>query len=199
MTPKYLKIILALGLVYFMANGFLNRAIKRPPGILVAEEPIQKDLPPSANPIIFKSDVLQPLAEYSIKARVLSKERYRFDWGAKYAPWDLALGWKQMSDSRILDQLSISQMGRWYFVGWRKQPVETNKIFENSSNMHVIPANHLVNRMIGRLRVGDIVRLKGQLVRVDARDGGEWRSSTSRTDQYSGACEVMYVQTVEVF
>ncbi|HMN68895.1 MAG TPA: hypothetical protein PKC28_10190 [Bdellovibrionales bacterium] len=193
-----MKIIVLAGFVYFAADAFLNRAIRHPPGILVTEEPKQKDLPSSVPAILFKGDPLQPLAEYSLKARVLSKERYRLDWGAKYAPWDLAVGWKDMSDSRILDRLEISQMGRWYFINWRNSPLATDEILKNSSNVHVIPADESVKNTLDKVRVGHIVRMSGYLVRVDARDGGEWRSSVSRDDRFSGACEIMYVRSIEL-
>lgn len=195
---QYWRIAFAIVLAYFAADSFLNRAISRPAGILITEEPTQKDLPANFPAIRFKDDLIQPLAEYSVKARVLSKERYWLDWGAKYAPYDLALGWKEMSDSNVLEKLDITQMGRWYFVGWRNQPLATEAILGNSSNLHLIPQDDLIAKVVGQLRVGDLIHLKGYLVRVDARDGGEWRSSTTRSDKNNGACEVMYVRSIDV-
>jgi hypothetical protein len=53
------------------------------------------------------SDTLTSLASFDIRARVLARERYRFDRAADLSPIDLALGWGRMSESAVLDQLKI--------------------------------------------------------------------------------------------
>ena len=45
---------------------------------------------------------------------------------------------------------------------------------------------------------GDAVRLRGLLVDATADDGLTWRSSLSRGDTGPGACELLYVQEVQV-
>lgn len=68
------------------------------------------------------------------------------------------------------------------------------------SNNHLIPANFGVSHDIKKIRRGDHIRLKGYLVSVYATRWGKesaWESSTSRTDEGMGACEVMYVTDVE--
>ena len=75
--------------------------VSRPPGILVAEEPRQTNLY-GEKPFEFKGCRITPLAEFSVRARVLSKEHYWFDGGSRISPLDLALGWGRMSDQAIL-------------------------------------------------------------------------------------------------
>jgi hypothetical protein len=49
------------------------------------------------------------------------------------------------------------------------------------------------------VQAGDVVRLRGYLVRVTAEDGWSWLSSTSRSDTGDGSCEVMWIEGVEVY
>lgn len=184
--------------IYLAYSAYAMREIKRPPGVLVSRVPLQKNLPSTAKPILFKKDVLQPLADFFIEARVLAKKRYIFDSNSKYSPFDLALGWNKMSDSSVLDQLSVSQSGRFYWVSWNKPVLPFDTIFNNSSNMHIIPGSNKVKEVLSRIRVGHVVRLKGHLVRVDRRDGGEWMSSLTREDRGDGACEIVYVKQAKI-
>ena len=62
---------------------------------------------------------------------------------------------------------------------------------------HMIPAHAAVARKLNQVRPGHIVRLRGYLVAVSADDGWQWRSSLSRTDTGNGACELMWVESVE--
>lgn len=65
---------------------------------------------------------LEALANFDIEARVLSKENYYADRESELVPVDLALGWGAMSDSSVLEKLSISQSGRFYFYRWKNEP-----------------------------------------------------------------------------
>jgi hypothetical protein len=137
------------------------------------------------------------LASFDLRGRVLAQERYRFDRAAELSPIDLAMGWGRMSDSAVLDQLKIWQSGRWYYWSTRRFPIPAEEITTHSANMHMIPATPLVQRQLLRLRVGQVVRIRGQLIRAEGRDQWRWASSLSRTDSGDGACEVIWVETVE--
>jgi hypothetical protein len=54
-----------------------------------------------------------------------------------------------------------------------------------------------VARRLKDVRPGQVVRLRGYLVAVTADDGWQWRSSLSRTDTGSGACELFWVEWAE--
>jgi hypothetical protein len=73
-----------------------------------------------------------------------------------------------MSDESVLDFINISQSGRWYRWSTKNFPIPRREIETHSANMHMIPENKLVESMLGRVRIGDIVELSGSLVRVDA-------------------------------
>lgn len=172
----------------------------RPPGVLCAQEPVQG--PPVTKPETvwrFGGWTLTPLASYSVRARVLSAKRYKYDYTAPLAPVDLALGWGRMSDSAVLDEFSISQRGRWYNYSYDREVIPRAEITRSSANTHIIPANDAVRDVVLDAIRGDIVRLDGWLVECrPAGDGPPWRSSLSRTDTEGGACEIMLVEKAVV-
>lgn len=171
--------------------------IKRQAGIYATEDPIQQAVLPTS--WRYKDATVTPLANYFIKARVLATEHYYFDDNASYAPIDVAVGWKNMSDNTLLNQLKISQSSRWYFVEWQN-PINVTEaqIFSESANMHLIAANKTVAQKIEGLRPGHIITLKGYLVRLNRADGFTWSSSTSRSDTGDGSCELMWVEQILV-
>ena len=65
--------------------------------------------------------------------------------------------------------------------------------------MHLIPANNEVDRtMKSETRKGSIVQFSGYLVSISAMDGWRWKSSLTRKDTGSGACEVVWVKQMQV-
>jgi len=49
-----------------------------------------------------------------------------------------------------------------------------------------------------RIRAGQIVSLAGYLVEVRGPNGMRWRSSLTREDTGAGACELVWVETLDV-
>ena len=185
-------VIVCLVLVYYVS---LVRSKRYAPGIMVSAVPQQLSLD---QPKIWKKDDyrITALAKFNLKARVLSTERYWFDRGAGISPVDFALGWGIMSDQRVLDQLTITQGGRWYYWESNNLPASPEEIISSSSNMHMIPANDRTDTLLKSVGKGDIVELRGYLVEVTGNDGFVWRSSLSRTDTGEGSCEVFWVEEV---
>ena len=171
--------------------------VSQPAGILVAAEPIQAE-PASQAPWTFKHHQVTALARFEIRARVLSTERYRFDRASEISPVDFALGWGPMSDSRILKAFSIQQRDRWYFWSAAQMPISEAEVISHSANMHMIPASEAVAKRLLAVKAGQIVELRGQLVRTDGKDGWHWASSLTRTDTGDGSCEVVWVESVSV-
>ena len=171
-----------------------GRPLHQPPGVLAPEDPVQGP-PESATSWTFKDHTFTPLARFEIRARVLGTERYRFDAPAKLSPVDFALGWGPMSDSRVLEAFHIQQRDRWYFWSASRMPVSAETVVTHSANMHLIPATAAVGRRLLAVREGQVVALRGQLVRVDGRDGWHWVSSLSRADTGDGSCEVIWVES----
>ena len=188
-------ILFALYVAWGGWNWFTNRAVHPADGVLAAAEPQQTD-PASSNPVRIGHWNLTPRAHYLITARILARERYRFDAMSDLIPEDLALGWGPMSDNRILRDIEITQSDRFYFWHAKILPIGRNEITTHSANTHVIPENPLVARELSNLRPGEVVTLAGDLV-DGVRDDGRWiKTSMVRYDTGAGACEVMLVSDV---
>ena len=182
---------------YLVIRDWDSGPIEHPPGVLVAERPVQADLQPTT--FMLGDYQLTRKASFEIRARVLSKEPYYLGRTADLAPIDLALGWGVMSDSAVLSQIEISQSARWYRTRYDlPPPIADKQIIFNSSNMHMIPATKAIERSLKKLREGDIVLIKGYLVDVDHDSGWYWHSSMSRLDTGDGACELVYVESLSV-
>ncbi len=176
-----------------------SSAIDHPPGVLVAHEPFQDGV--SRIPrLVKKGYAIEPLARFSLEARVLRAERYWFDRGADLAPVDLALGWGAMSDTAVLEKLKISQGVRFY--RWQPAedalPIPRHLIETHSANMHMVPADDSIARVLKDARRGSIVKISGYLIEASAPDGFRWRSSLTRDDTGNGACELIWVERVEL-
>ena len=168
-----------------------------PPGVVAGAEPLQSPVPPGLSAIALAPATLQPLAGFSLDARVLSREDYGMGREADLSPTDLALGWGRMRDEAVLSQLDIDQSNRWYHYRWMgAPPIPVPEIVRSSANMHMIPSSDLVAKELARVREGDRVRIDGWLVQADAPDGWRWRSSLTREDSGGGACEVVYVCSI---
>ncbi len=165
-----------------------------PPRVSAGDAPRQTDVPSSLAPFRLKDATLQPLAGFSVEARVLSREDYSIGREADVSPTDLALGWASMRDDAVLSRLDIRQSSRWYSYRWQGDPpLPPSEIARSSANMHMIPSDASVARALSRVRRGDLVRIDGWLVQADGVDGWHWRSSTTRDDTGGGACELVYV------
>ena len=194
---KRLFILSVVVLAYLVIRDWEKEPLVRPPGILVIEKPLQINLEPSGFTVDDYS--ITRRARFEINARVLSKEPYYMSREADLSPIDLALGWGVMSDQSVLDQIDISQSGRWYRTRYElPPPIPDQQIISNSSNMHMIPAREDIGRSLKKLREGDIITLRGYLVDVDHDSGWRWRTSMSREDTGGGACEIVYVESLDV-
>lgn len=161
--------------------------------------PAQSPVPTGLSPFKHPQGRLQPLAGFSVDARVLSSRRYQDDREAEFSPVDLALGWGQMRHDDVLSMLQVGQQNRWYYTRWTESPpIPINQVRLESANMHMIPANRDIAQALSAIKPGQRVRIDGWLVEVQAKDGWRWRSSTTRSDHGPGGCEVIQVCAVAV-
>lgn len=173
-----------------------GRAIERAPGVLVDTEPLQQLI--DAAPFAAGDFELMPRASYDITARVLSVEPYKMDGGAKLSPLDFAVGWGPMSDSAVLDHFRITQGARFFTIYPDESAIDLGTALRGSANMHLIPASARIRDSLQKVRRGHVVRLQGFLVNVSGPNGYTWNSSLSRDDTGAGACELFYVESVQM-
>jgi hypothetical protein len=169
------------------------------PGMLAKEDPVQgRVFGADANPIKIDDFTITPVASFDIRARILSKKAYRGGNEGKLSPFDLALGWGQMSNSVVLNELTITQSNRWYHWKTRDFPIPRRDIETHSGNMHIIPANDNVRDVLKDAKKGQIASIRGYLVNIRKPDGWRWNSSRSRNDTGKGACEIVYAETMSL-
>jgi len=192
---KKILLLVCVGLViYFISE---KRSVDPGPGIVAPNSPLQEELLDS-EPFRFNDNVIYPLASFQLTARVLSRENYTLGAESDLSPVDLTFGWGPMSDSAILEDISISQSGRWYRWSTKAFPIPRREIEVNSANMHIIPSSLLVENELDRVRKGHVVALMGRLVRIKNDEGWEWSSSLTREDTGARSCELIWVESLEI-
>jgi hypothetical protein len=191
------KLIVFISLIAYGAyQHFASQPDYSTAGTLIQAAPEQTKS--SAHTFTYQQYTIAPLAEFSLQARVLAREDYRFDRGASLAPVDLALGWGPMSDSQILNQIKISQGNRFYYWHVDNFPIPREVIETHSANMHMIPADDDIEAQLKAIKVGQLITLEGYLVQANAPDGFHWKSSLTRKDTGTGACELVFVKKLIV-
>lgn len=141
---------------------------------------------------------ITPLATYDITAQVLLRETFFWDAGSTLSPLDLTLAWGPMSTSESRKGIKFGRGYRSY--NWRSVAgleVSQRLVNDNVANVHMVPASEKIKEQLLDVRVGEVVRLRGFLIRADRADGWHWVSSTSRTDSGNGACELLWVEAVQ--
>ena len=198
MNRDTLKLVVVAAAMLVAGYAWLDdRPVPHLPGVLAPGEPAQSP-PTDDRPWQYRGYRIAPLADFSLHARVLSTLRYRWDRGSTLAPYDLAVGWGEMSDSVRLADFRVEQGSRYFTLYPRGEGSELRQALRQSANMHLIPANSEVRRAIAMAKEGSLVTLRGRLVAVSGADGFTWRSSLRRDDTGDGACELVWVDEFTV-
>jgi hypothetical protein len=66
------------------------------------------------------------------------------------------------------------------------------------SNNHLLADNDFQRRQIGKVRIGDQIRVRGWLANYSNDQGFARSTSTTRDDRGNGACETIYVQEFSI-
>lgn len=193
------KLIITVIITLLILGYFFwpEKTISYPPGQMAPDQPQQVNL--SNQHEWQKEDfTIKALAQYKIKARVLSRNNFSVGRESKLSPVDLALGWGPMSDQSVIDQIEISQSNRWYHWKTDKYPIPRDQISLNSANVHIIPKDEVVEAKLDKVYKGSLIEMKGYLVEVNASDGWHWKSSLRRDDTAGGSCELFWVEQLDV-
>ena len=186
--------LLIIVLVYFL---WPERVVIYPPGVTATTPPQQTNLT-SEKKWTEGEYTIEALAEYKIKARVLSRNNFSFGKESDLSPFDLALGWGPMSDQSIIDKIDISQRNRWYHWQADVFPITRKDISLNSANVHIIPKNEAIEDKFDKVYKGSLIEMKGYLVKVTTSEGWRWISSLRRDDTGGGSCELFWIEEVTV-
>jgi hypothetical protein len=117
---------------------------------------------------------------------------------ATICPVDLGLGWGSMSIAGVLNELKITQRGRFLLYSSKgdEMPLDPEQITRSASNNHCLPADDNVRSQLLSIKRHEVATLEGYLVEVNGADSGVWRSSLTRDDEDGGACEIIWVTSV---
>lgn len=145
---------------------------------------------------------ITPVADYTITARIIGKERYFRDDLAELVPYDLALAWGPAASNDVQAQLSVWQSGRWFF--WKtlsaKLPLPRRDLINNMANTHIVILDEDVRAFVAGLSEGDIVTLHGQLVNLEEKGNpiSGRRTSILRNDTGAGSCEILLLRAARL-
>lgn len=140
--------------------------------------------------------------EYELTGVVKSKKKYS-DFPSQISEYDLAIAWGDLNKEEVDSSIKYSQRGRWYYYRYSADcPVSQSYISKHSSNTHIIHKDKDILKEIKKIDKGDHVKLKGFLVDVDFKNSDNmplWKTSRTRSDTGNGACEILYLEEVEVY
>ena len=168
-------------------------------------EPVQTAIEPPEEITVTRggqSFTIEKLYTYEVQGEVLSASKYDLTWTNDFFDVDLGLIWGPKRES-LKHNFKFFQMGRWLFWRTDEEPGPDLRavVTRSISNNHAIPAegSKRVASMLRRIGKGDVVRLKGALVKISG-PGGEVlaTSSFSRDDTGDGACEVVWIDELQV-
>lgn len=184
----FIPLVILLGYTFWP-----EKIITYPAGITAEEQPKQTKM--ISNKEWQKDEFkIKALAEYQIKARVLSRNNFSIGRESKLSPVDFALGWGPMSDQAIIDKIKITQSNRWYHWQAEQYPIPPDQIPLKSANVHIIPKDEVIEDKIDEVYKGSLIEMKGYLVEITTEDGWHWKSSLRRDDTAGGSCELFWVE-----
>ncbi len=211
---KMALIVFLIGVVLFLVGktGLNRKPIDTSLVNRLAKEPAQRLLEesdPLAAPIYLKFEkqlyTLYPRAQYSIEGLIVSQHRSDslFDLaharsGDTLNSRDICTVWGRNLTAGVYRDVDFWS-GDWtcYFQ-WTSPEVGASFKFDEISNTHVLAKDPVIRAKIDELEIGDEYKMSGRLVDYEQAFGGRRNSSLNRTDTGNGACEVMYVESIEV-
>ena len=140
-----------------------------------------------------KISVLEP---FNGEFRILGSKEYSNDEQAKFSPIDYAVTRGLFTAPDIARQISINQYDRYLNWQMAKPPIPAQYATQLVSNMHIIPANPDIAKAIKKVKRGDLVRLKGDLVQVNDKDL-VWKSALDWNGVGDGACKLIRVDSIQ--
>lgn len=177
-------------------------------GINPGTEPVQSETPWFQTTVNVPggSATLSSDASFTMNAKVEGSKAYD-DPISDLVPYDLLLTWGDMANGEIDSKLVWEQGDRRGQVsgslgGASGVELSADYVIRHVSNNHLIPSTKRIEKAMGNIKPGDLVRIDGRLVdvRMSLNDGRVLTVNTSKTrsDQGEGACEIIYVEHLRV-
>jgi hypothetical protein len=194
---------LTLAIAFFNRND-LPRAIDFHP--LLKDEPRQRAIEksPMVVPYAGVDYRVEPLFSYELTGLVVSYRQHDGEdsmhrWSNDHLNMaDVCVVW---SDTAFAPTLPVLDFWNGLFtcnVQTRDSVAWANFKMNQLSNNHLISADPFIRDRVADVRIGDQIRIKGQLARYGAVGGGLRGTSTTRDDTGDGACETILVEEFEI-
>ena len=171
--------------------------------ISVLSQPIQKETIVSEFVVSRKGKELKviPLADFDINGVVVSTKRYYSGFDAAVVPIDIGIVWGEITKPENIANIYFEQIVR--FLRYRitgDLPFGYDYINKNVANIHAVPENKKIKRVLNSINKYDKVHLKGYLIQIESISNKNYRrrSSLTRDDTGDGACEVMWINHVKI-
>ena len=187
------KIVMAALLAVGIYNWWDSRPVKYSPGDIAPNAPQQTDVR-GVESFQHNEFTITPLARFKAEARVLGRENYYLGRESNLSPVDLVLGWGPMSNGVVLEQISITQSNRFYRWRTKQFPIPRKDIERHSANMHFIPSSAAIEELLKGVKKGQLISIRGYLVKAKDGSGWQWKSSMTRNDTGGGACELVWLE-----
>lgn len=207
---RIIFIVSSLIYAYFLIFKFPLPSIENIYTKVLENEPVQKEL---KGGIIYKeidgfNYEVSPVAEYEIYGLVVSQyySRNFFDITHKKDPGnikDVCVVWGENLFNGSYKNMSFKSGEFTCFFKFKN--IDVIDFSPNHlSNNHLIPANEKVEKMIKNAQIGDQIHIKGYLANYEiySQDNeliSRRGTSLSREDDGDGACEVIYVEELEIY
>jgi hypothetical protein len=212
MFSKIIRVLLVVSLIIYLLLLIVKPKL---PGLPQIQKPVldRDPLQQTVNISPFKTAYgkftyeITPLYSYEIYGIVVSEYSSHnwLDLSHKKDPAntrDLCLTWGDNISSGAYQKVKYSHGEFTCYYSYR---VNFDPPFngQNLSNNHLIPKNQDVEKKIGRVNIGDQVRISGYLANYkitdeNGRESASRNTSITRQDSRNGACEIIYVTDIEV-
>lgn len=203
-----LKIIIPVSFIVFLISFFNRDNLGGNLGLLpqLQEAPLQTPL--SANP--FQATVnkntytVEPKFEYEIYGLVVSYNLHDGEFGA-HRRWgdhinvaDICVVWQDTAFSEHLTELDFWNGEFTCNVKTYSDEAWATFKWNQLSNNHLITDSAVVRDQIGKVAIGDQIKISGWLASYTYPNGGTRGTSTTREDTGNGACETIYVNDFRI-
>lgn len=147
---------------------------------------------------------VQPLYDYELTGLVVSFKRFRPGIGL-HERWndyinvaDVCVVWG--SNVTEVDLNAFKFWNGEFTCNYQTRDSEQWARFDETalSNNHLLTTDPVIKDVLGELRVGDVVYLRGQLSEYGEPGGHVRGTSITRTDRGNGACETLHLQHAQI-
>lgn len=170
---------------------------------MLFNDPIQKDSSFVIKDLKLKGYDLKiySKASFSISGLVVSGKKYYQGIDGALVPMDIGVCWGDLTNEQNKKNLHYEQYLRFLIFRPRGPlTVSQDYVMCHAGNIHIIPADNRIRKVVRSVKKGDLIRMNGYLVSVSGQKGQfsyHRTSSMTRTDTGDGACEVLYVTEIQ--